>query len=69
MKTQLEESLRDSYGKFDTPADTLVTSPSLREQFANEVRAGSDQPTMSTDEVMKELFRLRKRGGLPRLRR
>jgi len=69
MSTQLNESLRKSYDKFDVPADALVTSPDLRLRFANDVRTGAGQPELSTDEVMRALLRLRKNGGLPRLRR
>lgn len=69
MSRTLQRCLRRLYEEFDVPADVLVTTPELREEFADRVRQRAAEPGITTDKVMRLLLRLRKCGGLPRLRR
>jgi hypothetical protein len=68
MNDAMNRCLRHVYEQFDVPADAIVTDPELREAFASEVRKRADDPARETDHVLRDLLRLRKAGGLPRLR-
>ena len=68
MNSDMTKCLRSVYEQIDIPADALVTSPQLREEFANEMRRHTGQAGTATQEIMRMLLRLRKAGGLPRLR-
>lgn len=69
MKARLMKCLREVYQETNTPADAITTSVKRRKAFAKIVRARLGQPQLLTDEVMRQLLRMRKRGGLPRLRK
>ena len=69
MNEDVSECLRQVYEEFDVPADRVVTDRKLREEVAEAVRSRSDHRRVTTQQVMRQLLRLRKSGQLPRLRR
>lgn len=68
MNPQLDVALQELYLEFDTPADRVLSNPQLAEQFFDCVskRIGIE---LERETVFKRLLYLRKKGGLPRLRR
>ena len=68
MNQPLDNTLREIYLEFDTPADRVLSNPQLAERFFKCVsdRAGV---AVERETVFERLLYLRKKGVLPRLRR
>jgi hypothetical protein len=68
MNQPIDNTLRQLYLEFDTPADRVLSNPQLAEQFFKRVsdRAGI---AVEREAVFNRLLYLRKKGVLPRLRR
>ncbi len=64
-----DEALIATYEAFDTPADQFIGNPDLVKAFVTAVQARMGDDGLDTQEVMRRLVYLRKRGRLPRLRR
>lgn len=59
--------LASTYRKFDTPVDSLATNPAKLAEFAEEMNRNGFPWTPEV--TLTELFRARKSGRLPKIRR
>jgi hypothetical protein len=64
-----DQTLIATYEAFDTPVDQFLGNPKLTEAFVETLRNRVGNVGMGSEEIMKRLVYLRKRGRLPRLRR
>lgn len=70
----LDSAIISEYGRFNIPADQIVTDPEVASKFGEAVnRRLSDELRVDQASLNKRLLNLRRRGegngGLPRLRR
>lgn len=68
MNPTLDNTLRQLYLEFDTPADRVLSNPQLAEQFFKRV-SDCVGVALEREAVFRRLLHLRKKGVLPRLRR
>ena len=68
MDEQTVAAYQRVYEAFGTPADVVVSSLALREQFAGRIRRELYDDSLDTDVCMRLLLRLRKSKRLPRVR-
>ncbi|HUW82740.1 MAG TPA: hypothetical protein VMZ31_08095 [Phycisphaerae bacterium] len=63
------ETLKTLYEENDVPSDSLIGDGTALSRFTQELNRRLGDAAFSDEEVADELFRLRKDGKLPRLRR
>lgn len=67
--TAFDSTLAAAYAEFNIPVDRFLANERLTQQFVTTVARKLGDPTVESQQVMRRLINLRKKGRLPRLRR